>query len=309
MPKSVLTHSLDEPNQALQGITSLHDQVQIALAIADENVLKSLLITSTPPLAHHHRIGDIRSTIGIPLTSKKMVDGIIQFEDIQCLLVDTPVKTDPQTAQPNHGNFPKYNHASPTRCESEMYTLGQGMSIAQTISLIAHAGFSPEQIEDILNLPYEAWHKTWWYSLDDNGNFSAPFLRLLRTLRYADGTFTLQYKDYFSQTKPTCFKSKEQKVVVEIAPNLQSFSKTLEKINYAREHFGIDKALLICSSTSELEAQGFISQGISLYTSREFVLPVQSNCGTCTTPNCPMRGMLHSPVVMCRQFSLEGILE
>lgn len=298
----MLSHALTYPLQERHERISPHDQVQIALAIAEENVLKSLLVNCTPAIAQYHQIGSISSTIGVPVTAKKAIDGIVQFESIHCVLTDAPVEIDAPRPETSVGNFPRRRDHSLTRCESELQTLGQTLPMAQAIALLAHSGFSPRQVEDILNLPYEAWHKTWWCSLDSDGNYTIPFLRYIRTLRYADGTFTVQYKDYFSSEKPTCFSSQPQKVLVEIKPELGSFSKTLERINYSREQSHIEKAILICNSLTDLEAQGFISQGISLYSAAELVLPMQANCATCASHRCPMQGKVDSPIVMCRQF-------
>ena len=66
----------------------LHDRVQIALAIADPLVLKSLLTDCTPPIAPAHHIGGISTQIGVPVESRKAIDGIIRFELIRCILAD-----------------------------------------------------------------------------------------------------------------------------------------------------------------------------------------------------------------------------
>jgi bacterioferritin-associated ferredoxin len=299
-----MANALTYPIQEWKGNPSFHDQIQIALAIAEEDILKSLLTDCIAPIAQPHRIGAISSTIGIPIKAKKVVDGIIHYEAIDCVLVDTPVETDPQRAEANLGNSPRWRNQGLTRCESETRILGQTVPMPQAIALLAHSGFSPHQVEDILNLPYEAWHKTWWYTVDADGNFTVPFLRMIRTLRYTDGTFTIQYKDYYSDIKPTCFKGQEQKVLVEIQPEMHSFSKTLEKINYSRDRCGIERAILICNSLSELEARGFISQGISIYTASAVNLPIQADCTTCIHHDCPMHNLERSPVVMCHHFEV-----
>ncbi|MBE9177168.1 hypothetical protein IQ268_01085 [Oculatella sp. LEGE 06141] len=304
MTKSALTHS---GSKKQQGSLALRDRIQIALAIADETILKSLLVGCTPPIAQPHRIGTVSSTIGVPIAAhSKAVDGIIQFEAVNCILAGSPAEVDPRWADHRGRDAASRELAHLTRCESETHILGQTIGLPQALSLLAHAGFSPQQVEAILNLPYEAWHKSWWYTLDAEGRFTLPFLRLIRTLRYTDGTFTIQYKDYFSQQKPSCFKSHDHKVIIEIKPELNSFRKTLAKINQSRETFGIDKALLICDSISDLEAQGFVSQGISIYAANEVILPAEANCGICSTPGCPMSGIADSPVLTCRRFCLQG---
>ncbi|MDX2217172.1 MAG: hypothetical protein SFY66_28150 [Oculatellaceae cyanobacterium bins.114] len=298
----MLSRALTYPIQDRDRRISAHDHVQIALAIAEEHVLKSLLVNCTPPIVQYHQIGSISSTIGVPITAKKTIDGIIQFESLQCVLSDAPVESDLPRSEVTLGYLPRSRQSNLTHCESELQTLGQTIPMAQAIALLARSGFSARQVEDILNLPYEAWHKTWWSTRDADGNFTIPFLRFIRTLRYPDGTFTLQYKDYYSQEKPACFSSQAQKVLVEIKPQLESFSKTLEKINYSREHCNTEKAILICNSLTDLEAQGFMSQGISLYSATDLILPIQANCALCGSQSCPMHGVVDSPIVMCRQF-------
>jgi hypothetical protein len=285
---------------------SLHDRVQIALAIADEMALKSLLAECTPPITLPHRIGSINSTIGIPIESRKAIDGVIRYEEINCVLVDSPDDLHQGVSEYTHRNGNQRGYLDLTRCEAEMRTLGQSITLSQSIAMLARSGFSPRQVDEILNLPHDAWHKTWWYTLDEDGGFTVPFLRMMRTFRYADGTFTLQYKDFFSQEKPVCFKSQEQQVLVEIGADSHSFRKTLEKINYARQQFGISKAVLICDRLSDLEAQGFISQQISIYAAAEVHLPVHANCSFCATKDCPMNGRTDSPVLTCQRFCLDG---
>jgi hypothetical protein len=301
MSKTGLTY----PAQEQQIAASAHDQVQIALAIADETLLKSVLVNCTPPIAPAHRIGSVTSTIGVPITAKQAVDGVLTFEAIHCILSDSPVERDRSSSRSDPQSSQQQEYARLTRCESETHILGQTMPQTQALSLLTSAGFSPQQAGEILHLPYEAWHKSWWYMPDAEGNFTVPFLRLIRTLRYTDGTFTVQYKDYYGQAKPARFKSQDQKVVIEIRTEMQSFRKTLEKINYSREQLGVDRAILICDRLSDLEARGFISQDISLYTSSELLLPAQADCVICANETCPLSNN-SSPVVLCRQFYLQA---
>jgi hypothetical protein len=125
----------------------------------------------------------------------------------------------------------------------------------------------------------------------------------MRSRRFADGTLTLQYKDFFAEDQPICFKSCNQQVLVEIMPDQHQFPVTLAKINQLRQQLQVNKALLICNQISDLEARGFISQGISLYSAKEITLPVKANCLTCAT-RCPFQGKADSPVLLCQQFCL-----
>lgn len=304
MSHDTLTHPV-EPRRCK--VISTHDHIQIALAIADTQVLKSLLVDCTPPLARGHHIGSITSKIGIPVESRKTVDGIIQFESLSCVLVNSPAEIEERVAATTEPQLRQREYLKLTRCESEMQTLSHALPLAQTLSILDQAGFSDEQIDRILNLPTEAWHKSWWYSLDAEGDFTVPFLRMMRTLRYPDGTFTLQYRDHFAQDKPRCFTSQEHRVMIEIRTEAQTFHKTLERINISRAQLGIEKALLICDSISELEARGFMSQGISVYaTQNPVALSTQSDCTVCANYDCPMNGRSDSPVLTCRQFCFDA---
>lgn len=305
MAHHLLTYSLAEQAERL----SLHDRVQIALAIAGETLLKSLLVDCLQPLASLHRIGSISASLGVPLAAHAAADGVIEYELVNCRLIDTSENLKQIIADyvREYGN--ERGYLDLTRCESETRTIGQSVSLAQAISLLIQAGYSHDQVQSVLHLSYDAWHKSWWYTTDAQGQFSIPFLRLIRTFRYADGTYTLQYKDFFAQDKPICFKSELCKVLVNIRDEHVSFSETLEAINVARQQLGLAQALLICDHISELEARAFISQQISIYTTTEMALTTQANCQICAHRLCPMNGRHDSPVLTCQNFCLEGQLE
>jgi hypothetical protein len=278
------------------------DRIQIALAIAEPTILQSILTECLPPIAAPHRIGNISSTIGVPIEAKTSVAGTIQIEEIACVLIESPQEAEQAIAA--------YTQSNPrgcvTRCEAETRDLGLITNLAQAIARLTQAGLPTPQIQTLLHLPQEAWHKTWWYMPDEFGDFTIPFLRLMRAQYYLDGRISIQYKDLFADEKPPCFKSQERKILVEIYSETKGFRKTLEKINYARQQTGIERALLIGDRFSELEAQGFMSQGISLYAAQEIILPVQANCAFCAT-DCPMQGREDSPVLTCEQFCLDGV--
>jgi bacterioferritin-associated ferredoxin len=281
-----------------------HDRVQIALAIADEGLLRSLLVDSTPPLAQSHRIGGIQSAIGVPVASGVVADGSIEFEQIHCERAASPEQLEQGVAAYSRLKGNHRGYLDLIRYETETQVLGQAISMSHAISLLTHVGFATAEIQAILNLPYDAWHKSWWHLADETGAFTVPFLRLLRTRRYADGTYTLQYKDFYADEQPSCFRSCNRKVLIEIMPERHEFAATLAKINSARQQLGVENALLICNQISDLEARGFISQKISLYAAQEIVLPVHSDCAACATQNCPMRGNADSPVLLCQRFCL-----
>lgn len=297
MPHQTLAYAVKPPSYSTKP-APLHDQLQLAFAIADEHALKSLLLHCTPPLAQSHRLGTTTASIAVPLTAKKTIDGVLKFEEICCQLLEAPLHTSGRLSD-------RDRQTEWVRCESEMHTLGR-LSLAQAIAHLSHAGFSPTQVDAILSLPQEGWYKSKWSSFDADG-VATPFLRVFRSCRYTDGTFTIQYKDYFAQTKPTCFKNQEHTVVVEIEPEVHSFKKTLEKINHSRQHCGTNKALLICNNLSELAAEGFISQGVSLYSTQDLTVPTQANCSVCSNGECALQGRSDSPVVLCRRFCLEAV--
>jgi hypothetical protein len=283
---------------------SEHHRIQIALAIADPDLLKSLLVNCTPPLVQPHRVGSVHSSMGIPLTAGLMLDAILEFEEVHCVLADSSERLAQEVAIycQRYGN--QRGYLDLTRCEAETRTLGQTMPLAQAIATLSEAGFTPAQVNRILNLSLDAWFQSWWYRADEIGELTIPFLRLLRVRHFADGTVTLQYKDFFAQDQPACFTSVARRILVDTLSDQHEFPAVLAKINLARQQTGIQQALLIGNQISALEAQGFIRQGISLYATREVALPVQANCVTCATSNCPMRGQVDSPVLLCRQFCL-----
>ncbi len=299
MPNNPLFHPVTERSSV-----DLRDQLQMALAIADPQMLKALLVNCIPPISDPQKIGSIASEVAIPTSEAQGADGILQFEAIRCVLVDTQLKVDSSS----HGGWTRDSKemARLTQHESELHTLAQNLPLAPAIALLSNSGFSAEWIEEILRLPHYAWHKSWWYEIDHNGEFTIPFLRYIRTLHYPDGTITLQYKDFFEYEKPSCFTSQLQKVLVVIRPEIQGFGETLQRINRQRTDLNTQRVLLICNTISELEAQAFISQGISVYPAMELALPTQANCQYCGRKECPMNGLRDSPVAACYGYVLES---
>lgn len=301
MPNNPLFYPVREQSPT----KSLHDQIQLALAIAEETSLKSLVTNCIPPLAEQHLINKVSAQVGVPTDYKHAADGILHIEVTKCFLASPEEAAELESITKDNHKRPSKESRKYTRCESELAVLAQNLSLAQAEALLADAGFSPKPIQEILNLPTEAWHKSWWYALDPSGNFT-PFLRFIRPVRYPNGTFTLQYKDYFEQDKPYCFKNHEQRILVKIQPEIQKFGKTLEQINYYREALGVKQAVLVCNTISDVEAQGFINQGISVYPAFDLVLPTQADCVLCARRECLMNGAENSPVAKCYGFLLEA---
>jgi bacterioferritin-associated ferredoxin len=282
----------------------LHDQIQIALAIADETVLKAMLVNCRPAIAPTHHIGHMSSAIGIAAPQQRAVDGIIEYESIQCLLA--PSKGVHPEASADFG-WNARDYQRHTQCESDTFTLAEDLSLSEAEALLLAAEFTLPQAHHILHIPPAATHKTWWFTLDERGHFTVPFLRALRTVHFANGTVAIKYKDYFERVEPPCFRSDRCAVLVEIQPEVSGFSRTLERINRHRIQHGIDRAILIVDKVSDFEAHGFISQGISLYPAIDLLLPMQANCGNCQNETCPLKGDRESPVALCRAYRPDSV--
>ncbi|PZV08769.1 MAG: hypothetical protein DCF22_19660 [Leptolyngbya sp.] len=299
MPNNPLFHPINEPVRAV----SVRDQIQMALAIADLNLLNALLTQCIPAIIQPERIGMIASEVGVPLGDRVAADGILHFEAIHCVLAQVQPQLDHSH---NSWTNDSKEAAKLTQHESEMQTIAQHLSLAPAIALLAKVGFPPPHIQEILRLPHYAWHKSWWYALDEEDRFTVPFLRCIRTLHYPDGTLTLQYKDFFESEKPSCFVGLAQKVLVAIRDEAQGFGEALQQLNQQRSALGSKQAILICNTISDLEAQAFIHQGISLYPAMDMVLPMQANCLDCGRRECLMNGNAESLVASCYGFLVDS---
>lgn len=294
MPQHPLFYSLAPETDA----ASVHDQLQLALAIATPDALKSLLVNCIPAIAQWHQIGAITTDVVVPVGEQFAADGIVRFDAIQCVLSESgpPIELAPlSSGRPRESR----ELARLTQYESELHTLGRNLRLAPIVSLLAESGFYPHQIESILNLPQDGWFKSWWFAIDQAGDYSLPFLRHLRTLHYPDGTFAIQYRDFFEQDKPSCFTSLPSRVLLAVRPDGQSFGETLRQVNVQRQQLDIIHTILICNTLSELEAQGFINQGVHVYPLAELVRPLQANCVHCGRKECAMNGAQETPIALC----------
>lgn len=296
MPNHPLFYPIADETSAVD----LRDQLQIALAIADATALKSLLINCLPSIAAPERIGAVCAEVGVPTHDQQAADGILHFEAIQCVLATAAPAVEPHLS----GGWPRDSRelGRLTQHESEMQTLGHHLPLAPTVSLLAESGFCSKQIEEILRLPQDGWHKTWWYAIDHRGDFTVPFLRHIRILRYPDGCLSIQYRDFFEQDNPGCFTRLPQKALVFLRSPNCGFGETLRQINDQRQALGISRVILVCNTIAELEAQAFIRQGISIYSAADLILPTQSNCIHCGRHECPMNGTINSPVALCHGY-------
>jgi hypothetical protein len=278
----------------------LQEQIQLALALADEGSLRSLLTDSLPAIARPHEIEQVRAEVGIPLpgTDSRCVDGLICFEQVRCVLAGSR----PDLPLPRLTDHPNYPHL--TSCQSELVTLAQNMALSDAIALLSHAGFDAQQISHILHLPNQAWHKSWWLMADFEGSLTVPFQRLMRVRHFGDGTVTLQYKDFYAQERPPEFKGHRVQIPVVIRQPSEGFCAVLERLNLTRQAFGTPQVILITEQLSDLEAEGFMRQNVSLFTAQERLqMPAAADCSRCQRSACPMQGQAHSPVLKCRAFT------
>ncbi|MEX0268303.1 hypothetical protein AB3R30_04110 [Leptolyngbyaceae cyanobacterium UHCC 1019] len=299
MPSNPLFHPINEKTRAV----SVRDQIQMALAIADLKLLKSLLTQCIPAIIPPERIGTIASEVSVPMGDHVVADGILHVEAIHCVLAQVQTQLDPSM---NSGTSESKETARLTQHESDMQTIAHHLPLAPAIALLAKVGFPPPHIQEILRLPHYAWHKSWWVALDTDEQFTVPFLRCIRTLHYPDGTLTLQYKDFFESEKPHCFASLAQKVLIAIRDESEGFGATLQRLNQQRSALGSNQAILICNTISDLEAQAFIHQGVSLYPAMDLVLPMQANCLDCARHECLMNGRADSLVALCYGFLVDS---
>jgi hypothetical protein len=279
---------------------SWREQIQMVLAMAEAPLLRSLLTDCQPPLIEASRIASIAVEVAVPTGEQQISDGVLTYQAISAIPADSVAMTDLPTRLRDLQNSREL--AKLVQHESEMQTLGQKLPLAPTVALLAQAGMSPNQIQEILRLSQDSWHKSWWYRVDAQGEFSIPFLRCIRTRHYPDGCVTILYKDYFDQEKPPCFACQPERVLIASKSKADCFSQTLGQINQQRRVLNIDQVVLLVDQISALEAQAFIRQGIRLYSLIKLLLPVVADCAQCDRHECPLHGQENSPVASCYGF-------
>jgi hypothetical protein len=273
----------------------LRDHIQMALAIADSTALKSLLANCLPAIAPPHLLDAVSIRIGVPIPDGHAVDAVMQYEVIRCIQAPPP---DP----PPDRQRPSRNADQPMAWQSDLQVLVDGVPCSWARQVLLTAEFTDTQIDAILQLPNDAWHKSWWYILEPTHQVSDRFLRLMRTRRYPNGNVMIQYKDCFPKEQPCCFRSQTQRAIIVIRAERQPFATTLKTVNTYRQALGIDRVILLCDTISELEAQGFINQGICLYALADLLLPLRADCQQCASTDCVMNGREQSPVLVCQNF-------
>lgn len=274
-------------------------EAQLALAVADEAFLKALLTDCFPAIAYPHEIGAVTVDVGVPLTQSAAgsIDGILKFEQITCVLAGSYPDAPPIPEFISHDHY----HAV-TQCHSDLSTLAHNLPLSDVVALLSRAGFDKEHIHQILHLPTQAWHKSWWYTIDLEGRLTIPFLRLIRTRRFVDGTITLQFKDYYGTEPPPGFSSELKQLPLIVHNPQDSFCNNLSCINLARRELETHQAILIAQGLSELEVEGYMRQNVSLFQQHRVQLPLAANCRSCGQDKCPLHGVDSSPVMACRSF-------
>jgi hypothetical protein len=254
--------------------------------------MRSLLTACTPAILQPQQLGQVRITIGVPTTAGGLVDGVLDYEQISCRLAETL----PPELQDGDAAYP-----SLTRCRGPLHTLGYRINLADAIALLNYGGFQEDQIQRILHLPWDGWHRSWWNTLSPQGRSGLPFQRWFRSRAYGDGTYTLQYRDHYPQDAPLCFRGQWQRIPLAIHQPQQDFGNTLLDLRAAQQALGGETALLLHYGLSALQSEGFMRQGISLY-------PLQGNdptpvaCDRCQSLTCPLQGQPDTPVTHCRRF-------
>lgn len=280
------------------GSLTLRDQVQLALALSDRQRLQQLLTDSWPAVATPQTIGTLYAEVSPAIGEGVTLDGLLHFEHIHCRLAEANAALpDPlEVADQAH-------YQALTRCQSALHTLAKDVALSEAIALLSHAGFAAEPISQILNLPTDAWYKSWWVITDHPFSQQIPFLRLIRSRRYSDGTFTLQYADRYSCDPPKAFRGHSVDIPIVIRDPQSGFGATLAQVNTARRITHSHQAILIADDNpSELEIEGFQRQGVSLFTAQQLHPPVAASCQCCNRQQCPLVGQVQSLVTHCRGF-------
>lgn len=225
------------PGHEKRKTTPIHDQIQIALALADQNSLIDLLLNSQPPAVCF----DNRETC-----QKKALINVSHWE--------------------LYGKIPS--------------------------EWIAVKMETQEPVWKSLVCEVEVPIKKKNYAVDGIISYEYNQTTLVDLVHKSSGE-TLIGEDP---------NEKKGRVLVEIKTEIQSWADTLRQIKRYQTELEIPKAILVCDTLTELEAQGFMSQGVGIYPATYLTLPVYANCSICVTGSCPMSGTQNSPVTMCRGF-------
>ncbi len=278
--------SISYPGHENRRTTPLHDQIQIKLATADQEQLKSLVANCHPPVFVKECISNISVKIGVPVQYKQAADGIIFFEGPIC---ESRSLSDDEMAELTQKTVELLQHkrqniCSLEACYSKIRTpqnVGH-LPLDLIPSYLKKIGCSPAVISDILKMPRggmncdlaEVWFEIECEKTVGKEQEKETFKRLVRIYENSPVIINgIKYKDFLPSRCPVVCHNTEYKVLIEIKTEIQSFGEVIEQINRYRKHLGIQKAILICDTVTDSEAAGFHSQGISLYPATALVQP------------------------------------
>lgn len=247
---------LIRPTEGTLGLDQ--NQVQLALAIADVDMLKTLLTGCTPAIAQPHQIGQVRVAVGKPPGTVGLEDltAVMEYERVWCVLAEEAPEIATQSCR-------DYQYL--TRCHSGLQTLAWRVSLSEAVSLLSYGGFQEKHIQRILQLPRDGWHRSWWDTLDAQGQLGLPFQRRFRTRCYSDGTYTLQYQNLYAQDAPPCFRAIWQQVPLMVTRPDRQFGETLSAMRKAQHMLKAQNCMLLTGNISQMEIEGYIRQGVSLH--------------------------------------------
>jgi hypothetical protein len=226
------------PGHEKRKTTPIHDQIQIALALADQQTLVNLLVNSKPFIVSFDE----------SLTRDKSLREVAKFE---------------------------------------LYEKGKKPE-EWTIKRADVQPFYWEKITCKMEVPVSKKN----YAVDCVIKYGYQQKVEIELVHHSSGEM-LSYNWSMGQSG---------EILVEIKTEIQSWADTLRQIKRYQTELRIPRAILVCDTLTELEAQGFMSQGVSIYPATYLTLPIYADCSICVNGSCPMSGTQNSPVTMCRGF-------
>ena len=130
MPNNPLFYPVSDEVRA----GDFRDQVQIALAIADLHLLKTLLASCIPPIMDYGHIKTVSTIVGVPAGNQQSADGIVQFETVRCVPGEMPQSVEHRPSHHSGWTRESRELARLTRHESDLLTLGQNLSLAAAVA-------------------------------------------------------------------------------------------------------------------------------------------------------------------------------
>ncbi len=233
-------------------------QLEMLLAIASDSQRRSLLTDCTPPIISAPQLGGVQLHLGVPNGQGQAIgDGVLVYEELTCQLAWPDLKS---------GDRPWLTqNASLTAHQSPLQTLGWRVPLAEAIALLTYGGFSETQIDHLLHLPWDGWHRSWWHPITPSGPGPIPFRRHLRVRLHPEGTYILQYQDHYHQDAPPCFRSQWHTLPLVIHQPNCSLGEHLLRLHQAQQDCQSPHTLLLAGPLSPLEETAFTQQGVPHY--------------------------------------------